>query len=238
MSLDPCTPNFPSLPTELLILILSYLPVVELCAVQRTCRRIHDIVAESAHLQYVLRTQINGVDDLLPPDCPFSERLELLKCHENAWSNLQLKLSHEFASPLLDRHFLQDGYLIYNKIGGTLQYGYVDLLAATPEEGLHWVHISREDIRHPLCVVFAVDHNLAVVLRYRVFSNYTSHRAQHLINSAGPCKSDPVRLSSLRSSTSQLARPIPFRPSLPCGSPRILSSTLPTQRRRSWEIMS
>lgn len=172
MSLEPCTPAFPSLPTELLILILSYLPVVELCAVQRTCRRIHNIVAESSHLQYILRAQINGVDDLLPPDCPFSERLELLRCHENAWSNLQLKLSHEFASPLLDRHFLQDGYLIYNKIAGTLQYGYVDLLSAAPDEELSWVHISREEIRHPLCVVFAVDHNLAVVLRYRVPSDY------------------------------------------------------------------
>jgi len=78
---------------------------------------------------------------------------------------LQLKLSHEFASPLLDRHFLQDGYLIYNKIAGTLQYGYVDLLTAVPDEELCWAHISREDIRHPLCVVFSVDNNLAVVLR-------------------------------------------------------------------------
>ena len=166
MSVKPCRPTFPTLPTELLILILSYLPVVELCAVQRTCHRIHNIIAESARLQYILRTQINGVDDLLPPDCPFSERLELLRRHENAWSNLQLKLSHEFATPLLDRHFLQDGYLIYNKIAGFLQYGYADLLSAVPDEELFWAHISREDIRHPLCVVFAVDNNLAVVLRY------------------------------------------------------------------------
>ena len=169
MSLEPCTPTFPSLPTELLILILSYLPVVELWTVQRTCRRIHNIVAESAHLQYVLRTQLNGVDGLFPPDRPFSERLELLRCHENAWDNLQLKPFYEFASPRLDRHFLQDGYIIYNRIAESLQYGYVDLLSITPKEDLRWVHISREDLRHPLCVVFAVDHNLAVVLRYASF---------------------------------------------------------------------
>lgn len=78
---------------------------------------------------------------------------------------MQLKLAHEFASPLLDRHFLQDGYLIYNKIAGSLQYGYVDLLSAVPDEELCWAHISREDIHYPLCVVFAVDNNLAVVLR-------------------------------------------------------------------------
>ncbi len=175
MSDEPCTPTFPTLPTELLILILSYLPVVELCAVQRTCHRIHSIVAESARLQYILRTQINGVDDLLPPECLFSERLELLRRHENAWSKLQLKLSHEFASPLLDRHFLQDGYLIYNKVAGMLQYGYVDLLSAVPDEELCWVHIAREDIRHPLCVVFAVENNLAVVLRYRVSFFFSSN---------------------------------------------------------------
>jgi len=165
MSLDSCTRTFLSLPTELLILIFSYLPAVELCAVQRTCHRIHGIVAESSHLQYIFCAQINGVDDLLPPDCPFSERLELLRCHEHSWSSLKLKISHEFSSTIPDRHVLQDGYLIYNKIAGILQYGYVDLLSATPKEELCWVHVLREDIRLPLCVVFAVDHNLAVVLR-------------------------------------------------------------------------
>ncbi|KAH9984430.1 hypothetical protein BJV77DRAFT_1037705 [Russula vinacea] len=141
MSLEPCTPTFPSLPTELLILILSYLPVVELWT-------IHNIVAESAHLQYVLRTQLNGVDGLFPPDRPFSERLELLRCHENAWSNCSSNPFMNLPPPIAE----------------SLQYGYVDLLSITPKEDLRWVHISREDLRHPLCVVFAVDHNLAVVL--------------------------------------------------------------------------
>jgi len=166
MSLESCTPSFLSLPTELIILLLSYLPAVELCAFQRTCHRIRCIVAESAHLQYILQAQINGVDDLLPPERPFSERLELLRCHEKSWSNLQLRVWHEFTAAIHQRHFLQDGYLIYNRIAGTLQYGYVDLLSSSPDEELRWVHISRDDICFPLCVVFAVDHNLAVVLRY------------------------------------------------------------------------
>jgi hypothetical protein len=165
-SLESCARTFLGLPIKPLILILPYLPAVELCAVQETCHRIRSIVAESAHLQYVLRVQINGVDDLLPPDRPFSERLDLLRRHERSWSNLQLKVSHEFAATIHQRHFLQDGYLIYNKIAGTLQYGYVDLLSASPNEELCWTHILKEDIRFPLCVAFAVDHNLAVVLRY------------------------------------------------------------------------
>ncbi len=49
-----------------------------------------------------------------------------------------------------------------------LQYGYVDLLSAVLDEELCWVHIATEDICHPLCMVFAVDNNLAVVLRYRI----------------------------------------------------------------------
>ena len=167
MSLEPCTTTLLGLPTELLLLILSYLPAVELCEVQRTCHRIRGIVAESAHLQYVVRVHINGVDDLLPPDRPFSDRLELLQCHEKSWNNLQLKVSHEFAASIHQRHFLQDGYLIYNRIAGMLQYGYVDLLSACPNEELCWVNILKEDIRFPLCVAFAVDHNLAIVLRYR-----------------------------------------------------------------------
>lgn len=171
MSLESCTRTLLNLPTELLILILSYFPAEELCAVQRTCHRIHDIVAESAHLQYILRAQINGVHDLLHPDVPFSERLQLLKRHEKSWSCLQLKVSHEFESTIPDRHFLQDGYLIYNTIARTLQYGYVDLLSAAPDAALSWVHVSKEDIRFPLRVVFAVDQNLAVVLRYWALSD-------------------------------------------------------------------
>src|SRR5712691_6345030 len=141
MSLESCTPTFLNLPTELIILILSYLPAVELCTLQRTCHGIRCIVTESAHLQYNLHAQINGVDDLLPPDRPFSERLELLRCHEKSWSNLQLRASHEFTAPIHQRHSLQDGYLIYNRIAGTLQYGYVDLLSAFPDEELRWTHI-------------------------------------------------------------------------------------------------
>src|SRR6266850_747352 len=190
MSLESCARTFFDLPTELLILILSYLPAAELCAVQKTCHRICSIVAESAQLQYVLRVQINGIDDLLPPDRPFSERLELLRRHERSWSNMQLKVSHEFAATIHQRLFLQHGYLIYNHIAGPLQYGYVDLLSASPNEELCWTHILKEDIRFPLCVAFAVDHNLAVVLRYGTGFLTYHLRMQHL----NPWQ-DPARLA-------------------------------------------
>jgi hypothetical protein len=172
MLLDHYTVTLLDLPTELLIRILSYLPAVDLCAVQRTCRRIHGIVADSTYLQYILLAQINGVDDILPPDCPFSERIKLLRNHEKSWNNLQLNVSHEFSSTMDRLYYLQDGYLVYNlkHIASTPQYGYVDLRSADPSEELRWVHISVEHISIPVWIESAVDHNLVVVLRYRILS--------------------------------------------------------------------
>jgi hypothetical protein len=160
------------LPTELLIRILSYLTPVDLCAMQRSCRRIHAIVTESTYLHYILHAQISGVDDLLPPNFPFSERIERLKYHEKSWSNLQLNPFHTFPSDLDHLYSLQDGYLIYNlrTALNALRYGYVDLRSADPNEPLHWVNISVGDIGVPLGLVTAVDHNLVVVLRYWVLS--------------------------------------------------------------------
>ena len=167
------------------------------------------IVAGSAHLQYILHAQINGVDDLLSPDCPFSERLELLECHEKSWSNLQLRVSHAFTAAIHQRRFLRDGYLIYNGIAGTLQYGYVVLLSASLDEELRWTHNSRDDICFPLCVVFAADHNLGVILSYIWFLSDTTllDETSKLPSSTGP---GTAHLSSLRFSSSQQARFIRF----------------------------
>jgi hypothetical protein len=85
-----------NLSTELLIQILAYLQAVDLFSVQRTCREICHIVADSRYLQYILRTKINGVDDFLPPDFRYPKRLELLRRHEKSWNGLQH--SHSFAS--------------------------------------------------------------------------------------------------------------------------------------------
>ena len=63
------------------------------------------------------------------------------------------------------RHFLQDRYLGHHRIPETLQYGYVDPLSAAGRIiGLE-PHF-KDVICFPLCVVFAADHILAVILRY------------------------------------------------------------------------
>ena len=160
--------NLLDLSPELLIHIFAYLPVKDLFSVQSTCRRIHDIVAGTAYLQYLLYTQLNGVDDLLPPNCPFSERLELLRLHEKAWNDLQFNLYTEFSTnvkPYFRKNIIQDGYLISRSNTDLTQYGYVDLFSSSPREEPHWVYIFLKNILAPYNLVFFVDHDLAVAVR-------------------------------------------------------------------------
>src|SRR6267142_1595774 len=171
------------LSTEVLVEILAYLPVVSLFSVQRTCRTIRDIIAGTTYFQYTMRAYINGVDDDLPPDFPHSERLELLRRHEQSWSNLQLRASiftqcvtGDSDVPFTSCFILQDGYLIYEYLMGGLQrYGYADLCSASPDEELRWVHITIANGHLPTTstatVGFAVDHDLMVAIRYCVASD-------------------------------------------------------------------
>lgn len=166
--------NLLNLSTELLIHIFAYLPVADLFSVQSTCHRAYDIVAGTAYIQYILHTQLNGVDDLLPPNCPFSERLELLRHHVKTWSDLQLNLYTKFSmnvQPCLHRNIIQDGYLISISSIDPTRYRYVDLFSSPPGEEPHWVNISLKDFPAPYSLVFSVDHDLAVAVREMGMSN-------------------------------------------------------------------
>jgi len=167
---------FLDLPTELLCRILSYLPAVDLCAAQLTCRQINRIITDTVYFQYILRTYINGVDDLFPPDCPLHERIELLKQYETSWNNLQLNKSAEFPinveAPNSIWFTLQDSYLIYkvfNEEDLPRRYGYLDLSSATGNKETSWVHIPMEDSDMPMHdrnITFAADHDLVISVRF------------------------------------------------------------------------
>jgi len=168
------------LSTEVLVEILAYLPVVSLFSVQRTCRTIRDIIAGTTYFQYTMRAYVNGVDDFLPPDFPHSERLELLRRHEQSWNSLQLNMFTQYHTPSVTRDvpfpcsfILQDGYLIYECLAGGLQrYGYMDLCSASRDEELRWVHITISNGQLPTTwtVGFAVDHDLMIAIRYSTVS--------------------------------------------------------------------
>ena len=164
------------LSTEVLIEIFAYLPAADMITVQRTCRTIRDIIAGTAYLQYTLHANINCVDDLLPPDFPYSERLELLRCHEQSWRNPQFNLfaeRHSFSEsgvPNPRSFTLQASYLIYEcppGWGRGLKYGYTDLCSADPSKELRWVNLTMGESQHlgPTTIVFAVDHDLVVIVR-------------------------------------------------------------------------
>ena len=166
---------FLDLPTELLCRILSYLPALDLCAAQLTCCQINRIITDTVYFQYILRTYVNGVDDLLPPDCPLHERIELLKQYEKSWNNLQLNKSAEFPinveAPNSDWFTVQDGYLIYKAFNESLppRYGFLDLSSAIGNEEASWIHIPMEDSDLPMHdrdITFAADHDLAISVRF------------------------------------------------------------------------
>ena len=168
-----------SLPTELLVRFLSYLPAIDLLSAQRTNRRIHDVVTDSSYLQYIMRLQINGVDDLLPPDHPITTRLRLLRRNEKSWNSLQYHIFTKEYFPEIDQclFILQDGYIIYTKLTTfrrlIIEYGYVDLLSTSPHQGPRWVHTPMLHVHfpNPLKFEFAVDHNLIVAIRFVSFWN-------------------------------------------------------------------
>ena len=165
------------LATEVLIEILAYLPAADMIAAHHTCRTIRDIVTGDSYLQYILRAELNGVDDLLPSDCPYSERLELLRGHEQAWRDPKFNLFAEFdnisVAPNIASFTLQDSYLIYQchpEPGMGLRYGYTDLCLADRNKELRWVHLTMSESQDPgqRMVGYAVDHDLVMTVRFCV----------------------------------------------------------------------
>lgn len=165
---------FLDIPTELLVRILSDLSCDDLCLLLGTCRRFKDIISGTPYLEYLLHTGIDNVDDLLPSDVPFPERVELLKLHERSWTGLRFNLFSELSvhasgSTHHDgdvRYTLQNGYLIHSDsipVGQGLKYKYIDLYSLSSGEEPNWVPI-RLRVTRPRSIVFAADHDLAVAI--------------------------------------------------------------------------
>ena len=165
--------TLPRFPTELLIRIFTYLQVSDLLSVQHSCRRFYDVISDSASFQYFLHTEINLLEDLLPPDFSLKDRVAILKHHDNAWNNLDLNMFSRFVTRE-DSHsrcyVLQDGYLIYRAVTNarTAKYGYTDLhsSSAVPNVEAPWTHISLQAARPFSDIVFAADLNLVVAVRF------------------------------------------------------------------------
>lgn len=181
-----------SIPTELLVRILSNLSCDDLCLLQGTCHRFRDVISGTPYLEYLLHTGIDNVGDLLPPDVPYPDRVELLKLHERSWSGLRFNVFSEFSvydstgDDNVARYTLQNGYLIQSDsipVGQGLKYKYIDLYSLSLGEEANWVPIRLRVIR-PRNILFAVDRNLAVAITLGILTGYlleailTSHSQQ------------------------------------------------------------
>jgi len=234
---------------EVLIEILAYLPAADMIAVQRTCRTIRDIVTGTAYLQYILHAKMNGVDDLLPLDFPYSERLELLRCHERSWRDPQFNLfaePHSIRVHNLKFFTLQGGYLIYQCYPGWgkgLKYGYTDLCSADRNKEVRWVHLTMGEIQYPksTMVAFAVDHDLVMAVRFCVrFYSSSECRPDMRVTAVSNLKSrTPIMpsLSSWHSLNSRRARLIHFQQHTMCRSHHFLDSA-GLSAQKSWVITS
>ncbi|KAN0135795.1 hypothetical protein V8E53_006247 [Lactarius tabidus] len=85
------SPQLMDLSTELVIHILSYLSVRDVGACVQASRRLRSIVSGSHYLQYLVRTQIAGVQDPFLPGPSIHERIAVLQRWERAWRALDLR---------------------------------------------------------------------------------------------------------------------------------------------------
>jgi len=241
------TPSLLDLSTEVLIEILAYLPAADMTTVQRTCRMIRDIVTGTAYLQYTLLANINRVDDLLPPDFPYSERLELLRCHEQSFRGLQFNLFAECDNisgvPNLDFFTLQGGYLIYQCFPGRgrgLQYGYTDLCSAERNKELRWVHLTMGESQYlnSTVIVIAVDHDLVMAVRFCVlFDSFSASKPDTNVTAKSKTPILPP-CSSWSSLNSRRAHPIHLQQHILCHSLQFLNFPRRVSAQKSWVITS
>ena len=168
-------PQLLDLSTELVIHILSYLSVRDVGACVQTSRRLHGIVSGSHYLQYLVRTQIAGVQDPFLPGLSIHERIAALERWERAWHGLDLR------QPALQCVVPRDitvGAIGYEIHGGYLiatrrfpvddrpmGYSYMDLHDAVQRGCASWNKVDLPQSQFVFSYCFNVEEdNLAVIL--------------------------------------------------------------------------
>ncbi len=120
------------LPGEILVLILSFLPLRDITACKRSCWQLRGVIKQSGLLRCRIRTMKNYIEDLSPPGLSTSDFLESLKKWEKAW--LTFGVGKEAAAqttyiPYRGRSdfLLRSGYLIEMRHGETPGLSHLDL---------------------------------------------------------------------------------------------------------------
>jgi hypothetical protein len=126
--------QFLSLPNDLLILILSFLPYRSIPACKHTCRRLRSVIMHSLELRCRIHTLESYMEDLSPPDLSTADFLHNLGKWENAWLTFSVgrgtpirSMSWPFQA--FSEFLLRSGYLIQVCPIEAPGWSYVDLSA-------------------------------------------------------------------------------------------------------------
>lgn len=124
--------HFLGLPGEILVLILSFLPLRDITACKRSCWQLRGVIKQSGLLRCRIRTMKNYIEDLSPPGLSTSDFLESLKKWEKAWLTFGVGKEAAVQStniPYRGRSdfLLRSGYLIEMRLGETPGLSYLDL---------------------------------------------------------------------------------------------------------------
>ncbi|KAH8982726.1 hypothetical protein EDB86DRAFT_323397 [Lactarius hatsudake] len=120
------------LPGEILVLILSFLPLRDITACKRSCWQLRAVIKQSGLLRCRIRTMKNYIEDLSPPGLSTCDFLESLKKWEKAWLTFGVGkevAAHTTYIPYRGRSdfLLRSGYLIEMRHGEAPGLSYTDL---------------------------------------------------------------------------------------------------------------
>ncbi|KAF8263314.1 hypothetical protein EI94DRAFT_1741192 [Lactarius quietus] len=173
------SPQLLDLSTELVIHIISYLSVRDVGACVQASRRLRSIVSGSLYLQYLVRTQIAGVQDPFLPGLAIHERITALERWTRAWRSLDLRqpalqcvVPRDIAAGAIG-YEIHGGYLIAARRlpvdDRPTGYSYVDLHDAVQHGCASWHNVDLPQSQFVFDYCFNVEeHNLAVII---VFNN-------------------------------------------------------------------
>ncbi|KAI0937664.1 hypothetical protein AcV7_003637 [Taiwanofungus camphoratus] len=116
MSKPTSTSSLLSLPPELIVRILACLTLSDLVSCRRACKCLNAIIKTTTLLQYLIETQVAGVEDNPASSLALVDRLRLLRARETAWHHLQSSRT----TPIEVKHFPSS---IYDLTGGVFLLG-------------------------------------------------------------------------------------------------------------------
>jgi hypothetical protein len=169
-------PPFLTFSAEILIEILAHLPLRDIVVCKLTCRKLHDIIAQSSFLQYIVQTFLAGVHDPLIPGASIVARSDALQGLEDAWRNLDIRqrtarITRGTAWPWLN-YTIHDDYLLAVRgdsgdPGQPSGYSYIDLRQPSALIDPLWTKVDVHwDGQHCKFAFAANESDLAVVLTY------------------------------------------------------------------------